>query len=301
MSRTLKQIYAEAISERNRRLELSEHSNDSKMFVMNGIAWMVAAMIYTFESILDVFAVDVSETISSRINGTPRYYANALLGYQQGDELVIREDGLAFGYASEDPAKRIVTQVSYTESTDDTNVDSKLILKVATGSKGALRQIEAAELAQITAYVNRIKFAGTRIEVISRPGDVLIPRLTVYWDGAVPESELYDALEERLNEYVMAIDFDAGVYVSQVWEALRSVEHVKDVWADTSSEPRQGVFLASYDNDGHLQPAQYVERMIYTSSGYVRQSTGEGDEAELPTFRQALKLVIDTGCATGSR
>ena len=53
MSRTLKQIYAEAISERNRRLELSEHSNDSKMSVMNGIAWMVAAMIYTFESILD--------------------------------------------------------------------------------------------------------------------------------------------------------------------------------------------------------------------------------------------------------
>lgn len=160
MSRTIRQIYEEAVAERNKRLELAEFSNDSKMSVMNGVAWMVAALIYTFESILDVFAVDVSETLDSRINGTPRYYAEALLRYQKGDTLRVREDGLGFGYASEDPTKRIVTQVSYTESTDDRNVDSKLILKVATGERGMLREIEAEELMQITAYVNRIKFAA---------------------------------------------------------------------------------------------------------------------------------------------
>ena len=154
MSRTIRQIYEEAVAERNKRLELAEFSNDSKMSVMNGVAWMVAALIYTFESILDVFAVDVSETLDSRINGTPRYYAEALLRYQKGDTLRVREDGLGFGYASEDPTKRIVTQVSYTESTDDRNVDSKLILKVATGERGMLREIEAEELMQITAYVN---------------------------------------------------------------------------------------------------------------------------------------------------
>ena len=284
MSRTIRQIYEEAVAERNKRLELAEFSNDSKMSVMNGVAWMVAALIYTFESILDVFAVDVSETLDSRINGTLR----------------VREDGLGFGYASEDPTKRIVTQVSYTESTDDRNVDSKLILKVATGERGMLREIEAEELMQITAYVNRIKFAGTRIEVISRPGDVLIPRVTVYWDGAVPEAELYDALEAALAEYVMNIDFDAAIYVNRVWEALRRVEHVTDVWADARATPAQGLFLASYDGDGHLQPPQHIERMTLTSSGYVRESSGKDAEAELPTFRQALKLVIDNGCATDS-
>ena len=293
MSRTLKEIYQEAIAERNRRLELTEFSNDSKMSVLNGVAWMTAALIYTFESILDVFAVDVSETLASRINGTPRYYADALLNYQKGDRLVVREDGLAFGYASIDPSKRIITQVSYVESTDDKNVDSKLILKVATGERGALREIDAEELTLIAAYINQLKFAGTRIEVISRKGDVLIPRVTVYWDGAVPESELYDAIEERLNRYVMEIDFDAGVYVSRVWEAIRSVEHVTDVWIDSAATPAQGIFLASYDSDGNLQPTRRIERVAYTSSGYVRQSSGEGAETDLPTFREALKLVID--------
>ena len=43
MSRTIRQIYEEAVAERNKRLELEEFSNDSKMSVLNGVAWMVAA------------------------------------------------------------------------------------------------------------------------------------------------------------------------------------------------------------------------------------------------------------------
>lgn len=298
MSRTIRDIYNESVGIRNKRMELSEFSNDSKLSIINGITWITATMIYTFESLLDVFTVDISETLNSRINGTPKYYANALLSYQKGDQLLVRDDGLAFGYASEDPEKKIVTQVSYSESSSDQNIDNKLILKVATGHKGALSEIEAEDLAMITAYINQIKFAGTRIEVISRKGDVLIPRVTVYYDGAVMESQIYDAIEEKLNDYIMNIDFDAGIYVSKVWETIKSVEHVTDVWINPAAIPEQGVFLACYDTDGNLQPPVRIDRMSHTSSGYVRQSTGKDAEADLPNFRQAIKLIIDTGCGT---
>ncbi len=294
MSRTIKDIYNEAIRERNRRLELSEFSNDSKLSIMNGIAWFTATMIFTFEAILDVFAIDISNTLNSRINGTSRYYANALLNYQKGDRLIVREDGLAFGYASDDPSKKIITQVSYSESSDEVNLDNKLLLKVATGQKGKLSEISPEDLAMITAYINQIKFAGTRIEVISRK------RVSVYHDGAVMESALYDAIEEKLNEYVMNIDFDAGVYVSKVLEAIRSVEHVTDVHIDTAANPAQGIFLACYDTDGNLAAPAKIDRVSQTSSGYVRGSSGKGDEADLPGFRQAIKLILDTGCATDS-
>lgn len=298
MSRTIREIYNEALSERNKRLELAEFASDSKLSIMNGITWIVAAMIFTFESILDVFALDISQTLNERINGTPRYYANALLKYQHGDRLMVREDGLAFGYVTEDSTKRIITQVSYTESGNDQSIDNKLILKVATGSKGNLAEIDAERLAMIRAYIEQIKFAGTRVEVISRKGDVLIPRLSVYYDGAVLESEMYDAIEVALNDYVMNIDFDAGIYVSRILETIRKVEHVTDVHIDSKALPEQGVFLACYDTDGILQPAHKIERVSHTSSGYVRQSTGKDAEAELPNFRQAIKLIIDTGCGT---
>lgn len=293
MSRTIKDIYNAAVTERNKRLELSEFKSDSKMSVMNGILWVVAAVIYSFETLLDVFAVDITEAINGRINGTPNYYANALLQYQQGDELIVREDGLAFGYAAVDETKRIITQVSYVESTDDQNIDSKLILKVATGTKGNLEAIPAEELVPINAYIGKLKFAGTRVEVISTKGDVLIPRLTVFYDGAIPESEMYDAIEVQLKEYVMNIEFDAAVYVSRLTDAIRKAEHVTDVFIDESATPEQGVFIACHDTDGNIQPMQRVLRMTYTASGYLKESSGKDEEADLPSFREAIILKVE--------
>lgn len=293
MSRTIKEIYNEAIAERNKRLELSEFSSDSKMSIMNGLTWTVAAVIHSFETLLDVFAVDISTAINGRVNGTPTFYANALLQYQQGDELSVREDGLAFGYANVDETKRIITQVSYIESTDDVNLDSKLILKVATGEKGHLTPLPVSEMIPVNAYINKLKFAGTRIEVISREGDVLIPRITVYYDGGIPESEIYDCIEERLNEYIMQAPFDSSVYVSSIIEKVRSVEHITDVYIEEGAMPEQGIFIASYDADGHILPVQKVHRKVKTSSGFLKQSSGKGEEKELPTFRQAIKLIVE--------
>jgi hypothetical protein len=151
----------------------------------------------------------------------------------------------------------------------------------------------------INAYIGQIKFAGTRVEVTSRNGDVLIPCLSVYYDGAVMETEIYGGVEEKLDKYMMHIDFDAGVYVSKIVEAIKTVEHVTDVYIDGAAVPEQGVFLACYDADGHIMPPQKIRRMTHTSSGYIRQSTGKGEEKGLPSFRQAIKLIIDTGCDTG--
>ena len=172
MSRTIKEIYNEAVAERNRRLELAEFASDYKLSVMNGILWVVAAAIYSFETLLDVFAVDISEAINGRINGTPAYYANALLQYQQGDELTVREDGLAFGYPNVDETKRIITQVSYVESTDDRNLDSKLILMDTLTADEYKRMIEATRKAAATPFycTNGRAQSAQRITSIARAG-----------------------------------------------------------------------------------------------------------------------------------
>lgn len=292
MSRTIKEIYNQAVSERNKRLELSEFNSDSKLSVMNGITWAFATVMHSFESLLDVFAMDISTAINSRVNGTPAYYANALLKYQKGDELIVREDGLAFGYPYVDETKRIISQVSYEESSDDINLDNKLILKVATGENGNLSEINKEELVLINSYINKIKFAGTRIEVTSQKGDILIPRVTVYYDGSVVESEMYSLIESALNDYIMSVDFDANVYAIKVIDAIQKVEHVTDVYIDDSATPEQGIFLASYNTDDILQSPVKVKRVAKTVSGYIKQSTGSGAELNIPTFKQAIKLKV---------
>lgn len=293
MSRTINDIYKEAVEERNKRLELKEFKSDSKLSVLNGITWAFAAVIHSFETLLDVFAIDISNAMNNRINGTPAYYANALLQYQKGDTLVVREDGLAFGYAAVDKTKQIITQVSYVESTQDEALDSTLILKVATGEQGKLAMIPKEELLMINAYINQIKFAGTRINVISREGDVLIPKVTAYYDGAVTEAEVFDNIEEKLNEYIMNAAFDSSVYTSKIMEVIKSAEHVTDVYIDPDESPQQGIFLACYNADGHIESQKKIGRVMQTESGYLRQSSGKGEEADLPSFREAIKLIVD--------
>lgn len=293
MSRPIEHIYKQIIAERDKRLELSEFSSDSKLSIMNGIAWTVAAQINSFETLLDVFAIDISETINNRINGTPTFYVNAALQFQKGDELSVREGGLAFGYANIDPAKCIVTQASYTESTSDVNLDNKLILKVATGEKGNLHAIDKEDLALLRSYINKIKFMGTRVEVTSSEGDILIPRITVYYDGAILESAVYDNIEQKLNELMSDIKFDSSVYVSSVIEAIISAEHVTDVYIDASAEPQQGIFMVCYDSDGIITPMKKIERMAFTTSGYLKQSTGKGGEVDIPNFRESIKLMVE--------
>ncbi len=292
MSRTIKDIYDEAVKERNKRLELAEFSNDSKLSVMNGITWAFAAVIYSFETLLDVFTLDISTAINSRMNGTPLFYVNALLQYQKGDELTVREDGLAFGYNEIDETKRIISQVSYSESSNDVNLDNKLILKVAQGEKGHLSPVSGDDLVLIISYLNKIKFAGTRIEVTSSEGDILIPRLSVYYDGAVRETEIYDLIEEKLNDYMMNVDFDSSIYVSKIIEAIKKAEHVTDVYIDEGANPEQGIFIASYDADGNLMPLIKTGRMTHTVSGYLKESSRKGQEKDIPGFREAIKLIV---------
>ena len=293
MSRSIGQIYDEAVKERNKRLELSEFSSDSKLSILNGITWSFAAVIFSFETLLNLFAVDISKTSSNRINGTPIYYIRAIKQYQKGDELMVREDGVAFGYAEVDTTKQIITQASYIESSSDVNLDNKLILKVATGDSGDLHAIDYEELVLIQSYINKIKFAGTRIEVTSQKGDLLIPRVSVYYDGAAVESEVYDLIEEQLDIYMQDIPFDSAIYVSDIIATIRKAKCVTDVYIDTEATPQQGIFVAPYNVDGHLTPEVMVGRMMHTQSGYLKQSSGKGNEIQIPNFRQAIKLIVD--------
>lgn len=294
MARSINEIYKEIVAEKDKRLELSEYKSDSKVSVINGIAWFVSAAIYSFETIMDTFIVDINDIIKDRINGTPSYYVNAALKYQHGDKLKIKDDGLGFGYEKTDETKRIITQASYQESSNPQSLDTKFILKVATGTNGKLSPLTEDQLTQVTAYINQIKFAGTYIEVVSRKGDIIIPRLTVFYDGSVMEETMRSALDDALNKFIMETKFNSAIYVSSIVSCLMAVEHVTDVYMDVNAVPQQGVYIVSYESDGTQSEEKRVGRMTYASSGFLRESSKEGEEKDIPNFRESIVLKVDS-------
>lgn len=294
MSRTLTEIYNEAVETRNKYLELTELTNDSKMSIINAFTWVTAAAIYSFETLLDVFTTDIAKTFTQRINGTSAYYANAMLKWQYGDDLIINDEGTAFHYATEDTTKRLITHVSYQEYYNEEFKDNILILKVATGEGSSLSQLSDEELIAARAYLNQIKFAGVKCNVVSRRGDVLVPRVTVYYDGAITKEELYDNIDTALIDFIVNMKFDSLIYSQKIIDAIQKVEHVTDVHIDHEASVEQGIFIAQYNDNNELGPLTKIERKCYLASGYAKQSTQQDAESELPTFREAIVIKLET-------
>ena len=294
MSRTLTEIYNESFENRSKYLELTELTNDSKMSIINAFTWVTAAAIYSFETLLDVFTTDIAKTFTQRINGTSAYYANAMLKWQYGDDLIINDEGTAFHYATEDTTKRLITHVSYQEYYNEEFKDNILILKVATGEGSSLSQLSDEELIAARAYLNQIKFAGVKCNVVSRRGDVLVPRVTVYYDGAITKEELYDNIDTALIDFIVNMKFDSLIYSQKIIDAIQKVEHVTDVHIDHEASVEQGIFIAQYNDNNELGPLTKIERKCYLASGYAKQSTQQDAESELPTFREAIVIKLET-------
>lgn len=294
MSRTLTEIYNEAVATRDKYLELKELNNNSKMSVINAFTWVAAAAIYSFETLMDAFMLDVATIFNNRINGTPAYYANAMLKWQYGDTLTVNDEGTSFSYATEDVNKRIITHVSYQEYYSSDYKDNVLLLKVAKGQKAALEPLTYDELVLAKAYLNQIKFAGVKVNVTSKKGDILVPRVTVYYDGAVPKDTLYDAIDAALIDFIAGMKFDSLIYTQKIIDAIQSVEHVTDVFVDPDAPETQGIFIAQYDDDGVLGELTQIERKSYTASGYIAESSKVGAESDIPNFREAIVIKLET-------
>lgn len=298
MARTLTEIYTVAKQCRDKYLELTEFQNDSKMSILDAFTWVTSSCIWAFENILDVFKVDLAKDLQNRVNGTPAYFANALLKYQSGDDLVVSEDGASFSYATIDESKRIISKVSYSEVVEDGYHDKLAIYKIATGEPGAYARIEEDELLAIRAYLGKILFAGQHAMVVSRNGDVFIPRVTVYHDGAISEDELYTNIENSLNDFIANMSFDGMLYAQKIIDCIQNAEHVTDVEVDRTGTDQQGIFIAMYDDDNNLievedSVEQRIGRYIIPNSGYIKQSTRSGKEENLQTWREAITLKLE--------
>lgn len=293
MARSTREIYNELVDKKDEYLELKEANSKSKVSVMNSLLWVVAGGIRTLEALVDVATIDIGGTINSRINGTPIYYAKALLKYQHGDELSIQDNGLRFGYSNIDESKRIITKVAFSEIESDISKDNRILYKVATGKQGQLKPITQEQLVSVKAFLNNIKFAGTRLDVTSKSGDILIPRVTVYHNGQLEETEMLDKISESLYKYMSKLTFDATVRKIDIINAIKNTENVKDVYIDKSTEPAGGIYIARYDDDGKLLEAKEIDRVMDLASGYLVESSRTEQESNVPNFKEVITLKVE--------
>ena len=81
MARTLSTIYNSIRTKASEFKELDGIANSSKFSISNAMFYIVASAVYTFETLLDVFQVDLAKSINAHINGTVQYYQYMHIDY----------------------------------------------------------------------------------------------------------------------------------------------------------------------------------------------------------------------------
>ncbi len=206
------------------------------MSIMNLITYCVSVMIYVYETILDVFQVDMAKLISERINGTPKYYAAMSKkfqfndGTQMGDELVFDEDKMQIKYKTVDESRRIIAQSAYELN------NSGMTLKVCKNKKSVADgeasyvQLTQTELTAFKKYIDEIKFIGTSIYCLSVPGDILkVNAKIVYDDLYLTEDQAFSAIKDALINYIKTIGYNGYIYYQSIIDAMQAVEHIVSI------------------------------------------------------------------------
>lgn len=259
MARTISDITNQIIAEKEKRSELNRLSSASAVAVWRLWVYITAVAIQFHEVLFDLFRKEVEEKIAARQAGTPSWYVARVREFQAGDQLQI-VNGVAT-YASVDASKRIVTRSSYKET--DLTGSAVLQLKVAKGEVGSEQPLTGEEVYQLNAYLERIKFAGTKIQVVSLHGDRLRLTAEVFFDGIYDVAGIKTQVKAAINNYLVNLDFDGLVYLNKIIDAIQNVPGVIDV-SVASAIAVLGTEQAP------------ITRVYETASGYIVEDDTDG-------------------------
>ncbi|MDX9703945.1 MAG: hypothetical protein RBU23_13015 [Candidatus Auribacterota bacterium] len=222
MARTTQEIYNALVAKREEHIPVMSSSETAEWRTW---LWIFAYGIYLFELILDIFKSDVESKLQFKQPGSTLWYIEKAKEFQLGDSMQVSDKGIV-SYPVVDTAKQIIKQASVSEA------DGTLYLKVAKFDEdGNLSPLDLTngEFLQFQRYIERAKFAGTKITVTTLAADVIAYDVTVYYDPAWLPDTVSQAVSDRLDAFRLELGFDGLFFTSDFIKAILEVEGVKTV------------------------------------------------------------------------
>lgn len=224
MARTIQQIFDSIQAARAADPGLVQLTSPSAVALHRLFATVVAAALWAHETIFDRFRAEVDQIIARAPIGTAAWFVARVKEWQPNTQLVL-VDGRP-GYATPDPAARLITQASARE--DDT---ARLVVKVAKGdaAAGELEPLTSEEQREAFAYLDRIRPAGIRLSLASREADRLRLAGQVVFDPLLDPVALAPKVRTALTTALRSLPFDGELLISSLVDAVQAVPGVVDV------------------------------------------------------------------------
>jgi len=244
-------------------------TSTSRRAIFRLFTYIVAVAINGLEQLIDIFKAEVETIAAAAAPATPAWLQDQILKFQYSATTpqVIQLINFAPAYQVVDELLRIVTRCSVT-----TNLSNNVLIKVATGEPPAA--LSAPQLAALQSYVNEIGIAGVIYNVTSEASDKLFVEANVYYDGqysAVIQANVIEAIEN----FLAAIPFNGQMKISDLEEAITSVEGVNDVVLVNVKARSNATAFGS--GSFLVQNQQTIGRLWSTIAGYMVGETDSGN------------------------
>lgn len=235
MARSIKEIYDVIIQEKESLSTLDgllpstetsdqlmdDLSSGSKVAIWRLWAWVIAFGHYLHEILFDEFIKVLDEKAAAAPAGTPQWYQKEMLNYQHGDNLQYINN--RYVYDPIDETKRIIDLCAIEE-----RPDGIVAIKVAKDESGTPAPLTVAERDSAAAYANKIKFAGTRLVLITADADELTIVYDIYYDPIIPLQDIQDAAQLAAEDYLDNLSFNGAFNITKFTDALQTVDGVLD-------------------------------------------------------------------------
>ena len=261
MARSISDIQAAIAADRATRPELVALTSPSATAIYRLIEYVVAVALWVHESIFDRHMADVDAKLARAQPGTAKWYADQLKKFQQGDQVLVDDDGIHYPAGS--TGLKLVTQATAKENF----TTNQLFLKLATNdptAPGGLRALTAPEMVQVRGYVSEIRYPGTRIIFTTGDADRLKVLAEVYYNPLIDVDAFKAAVRAAVRLYLANLDFDGLVYLSKIEDAIQLVAGCQDV--------KLGTVTAKNGTN----PAVVITRVYETVAGYIVEDDAAG-------------------------
>ena len=130
-----------------------------------------------------------------------------------------------------------------------------------TDEEGKVVPLTSNQFLNFKNYIDAIKFAGTKSQIISTDADEVRYDLVVYYNPANPVGTVRDSVLASLEEFKVSQKFGGVIYRHKMLEAVTSVSGV--ITAKLVSLSRKGT-----EDDGFID----IDTLSYLHAGYYNYS-----------------------------
>ncbi|BDD10855.1 hypothetical protein FUAX_40710 (plasmid) [Fulvitalea axinellae] len=242
MARSITQIQQSILTAKEAEPGLATLDSPKKVAEWRLWAYVVAVAIWALEKLMDAHRAEVAEIAERFRPHNIRWYREQCLGFLDGLDLVW--DGERYAQAvSEGEEYRKPTE----EETEDLAVirrcavvegEEVLVIKVATEENGTVQPLSQEQYTRFSAYMNKVKDAGNRLDIVNNPPDDLRMRIWIRYnplvmspDGSLVTDPRAFPVNEAVTTYLANLDFNGDFVNTDLLDRIQKAEGVSDVTA----------------------------------------------------------------------